>query len=58
LPALSVKILGREGTAARMVIRIVCDVSGWFGGGDKYGYEGKEETVVFFGWIIISWRYR
>jgi hypothetical protein len=38
-----------EGTAARMVIRIVCDVSGWFGGGDKYGYEGKEETVVFFG---------
>ena len=47
-----------EGTAARMVIRIVCDVSGWFGGGEKYGYEGEEETVVFFGWIIISWRYR
>jgi hypothetical protein len=49
-----------RGTAARIVIRIVCDVSASFGanGGGKYGYEGEEETVILLGWIVISWRYR
>jgi len=41
-----------------MVIRIVCNVSGSFAGKGVYGYEGEEETVILFGRIVISWRYR